>query len=260
MIAQFSIRLLCGIALMWCVMPRREVTTGFFRIQMLVALGLSVLTALTVRMLPASEAVAPTLLAATQYGPQLLSILLAVTAFLGSVIWTLQRRSAGDAFVYLVAGLSLALLTGTTLTTADWRTAAGGLHLLSEVSSAALLGAATTGMLLGHWYLTAPTMSIAPLSVLNRNLGIAAALRLVLSAVALAMFTERLAGTNVWIWLSLRWLAGIAGPIVVCLMVWRILKYRNTQAATGVLFVGVVVTFIGETTATLLYREILAPL
>ena len=29
-------------------------------------------------------------------------------------------------------------------------------------------------------------------------------------------------------------------------MVWRILRYRNTQAATGVLFVGVIVTFIGE--------------
>jgi len=43
-------------------------------------------------------------------------------------------------------------------------------------------------------------------------------------------------------------------------MVWRILRYRNTQAATGVLFVGVIVTFIGELSATLVSRELHVPL
>ena len=42
-------------------------------------------------------------------------------------------------------------------------------------------------------------------------------------------------------------------------MVLRILRYRNTQSATGVLFVGVILTFIGEATAALLYRELSIP-
>ena len=39
MIALFSLKLSAGIALMWWLMPRREVTDGFFRIQMRVLLG-----------------------------------------------------------------------------------------------------------------------------------------------------------------------------------------------------------------------------
>jgi hypothetical protein len=58
----------------------------------------------------------------------------------------------------------------------------------------------------------------------------------------------------------MRWLAGILGPICVAIMVWRILKYRNTQAATGVLFVGVILTFIGEMSASLLYHDLKLPL
>ena len=39
MIAQFALRLVCGISLMWLLMPRRQITSGFFRIQMLLALA-----------------------------------------------------------------------------------------------------------------------------------------------------------------------------------------------------------------------------
>ena len=41
MIAQFALRLTCGISLMWLLMPQRQITSGFFRIQMLLALALS---------------------------------------------------------------------------------------------------------------------------------------------------------------------------------------------------------------------------
>ena len=51
-------------------------------------------------------------------------------------------------------------------------------------------------------------------------------------------------------------ITGIIAPVVLCLLVWRILRYRNTQSATGVLFAGVILTFIGETTAALLSRDL----
>ena len=62
------------------------------------------------------------------------------------------------------------------------------------------------------------------------------------------------------IWLSLDWLGGSIGQLIVSAMVWRIMKYRNTQAATGVLFVGVILAFLGEMTAALLRQELNLPL
>jgi hypothetical protein len=122
-----------------------------------------------------------------------------------------------------------------------------------------MLGGAVTGMLLGHWYLTAPTMSIDPLRRITVYYGIAGVVRLVLSAVALWLGWQALSGSTQLVWLALRWLAGILGPLLVAWMVLRILRYRNTQSATGVLFVGVILTFIGEATAALLYRELSIP-
>ena len=53
---------------------------------------------------------------------------------------------------------------------------------------------------------------------------------------------------------------GIIGPIVVAVAVARILRYRNTQSATGVLFVGVILAFIGEMAGALLRNELQLPL
>ena len=36
MIAQFAIRLICGMSLVWWLAPRKQITDGFFRIQMLI--------------------------------------------------------------------------------------------------------------------------------------------------------------------------------------------------------------------------------
>ena len=66
-------------------------------------------------------------------------------------------------------------------------------------------------------------------------------------------------GTH-WTWFAMRWLAGILGPLVISIMALHILRYRNTQAATGVLFAGVILTFIGEMSAALLYSELHVPL
>lgn len=262
MIAQFALRLLFGMSLMWCLMPRSQVTSGFFRIQMLLALGLSVLAALTIGRLPASPA------GAVFLRPPLgtaLCLVLAAFAFCGSVVWTLERRRAGTVFVFLMlVGSCVALLDGglgigsgqsrvTETVLKQW-------HWLTDLSAGALLGGAVTGMLLGHWYLTAPTMSIAPLGRVNWYFGGAAVLRCVPAAIGCWLAWEHITGTTYGTWLALRWIAGIGGPLVAAGMVMRILKHRNTQAATGVLFAGVILTFIGELAAALLTRELHVPL
>jgi len=258
MIAQFSLRLICGMSLMWSVMPRRQVTSGFFRIQMLVVLGLSILCALTIGQVLGDLPDGDFLL--TQSLGIGCSAGLAVMAFVGSILWTLERRRGGTVCTFLIAAGSAVLLLLSAVPSASLGKPLVGLLILSELSTAAMLGSTVTGMLLGHWYLTAPTMSTTPLNRLNLYVGLSAIGRLVLSGIGLLLAWDQVASGTIWLWLSLRWIAGIAGPLLGAVMVWRILKYRNTQSATGVLFVVVVLVFIGELSASLLRTEIAIPL
>lgn len=254
MIAQFALRMMFGMSLMWSLMPRSQVSTGFFRIQMLIAMGLGVLATLTFGELSQKPELVPLLPA---FWGKVGCIILAGLAFFGSGFWTLGQRRTGTVIVFLMFALSGTVLLGSTISQidrgSDWLLAS------AELATSATLGGAMTGMLLGHWYLTAPTMSIDPLSSLNRFFGAAAILRLIVSVIALALGHAVLQTQTHWLWLSLRWLAGILGPLVLVVMVSKILRYKNTQSATGVLFVGVILTFIGELSATLLARELGIP-
>jgi hypothetical protein len=254
MIAQFALRMMFGMSLMWSLMPRSQVSQGFFRIQMLIVMGLGVLAALTFGKLAQSPEAVPLLSAS--FG-KIGCMILAGLAFFGSAFWTLGQRRTGTVIVFLIFALSGTVLLGSTMTRLD--IANDWLLASAEFATAATLGGAMTGMLLGHWYLTAPTMSIDPLSSLNRFFGMAVLLRLAVSVTALALGYAHLQTQTHWLWLCLRWLAGIIGPLVLVVMVSRILRYRNTQSATGVLFVGVILTFIGELSATLLARELGIP-
>lgn len=254
MIAQFALRMVFGMSLMWSLMPRAKVSAGFFRIQMLIAMGLGVLASLTFGELRSHPDAVPLLSASRGQGG---CMVLAGLAFFGSAYWTLGQRRIGTVIAFLILAFSGAVLLGSTMSRLDsghdWLSAA------AEFATSATLGGAMTGMLLGHWYLTAPTMSIDPLNSLNRFFGIAAVLRLAVSVAALAMGYTLLQSQTHWLWLSLRWLAGLIGPLVMVVMVAKILRYKNTQSATGVLFVGVILTFIGELSATLLARELGLP-
>ncbi|MFO0978983.1 MAG: hypothetical protein U0996_21420 [Planctomycetaceae bacterium] len=120
-------------------------------------------------------------------------------------------------------------------------------------------GAALTGMLLGHWYLTTPTMSIQPLRWFAVLLGIASGVRLLASTVSLLSPGFSARDTTSVLWLSVRLVGGILVPAVTSVLVIRILKYRNTQSATGVLFAGLILVFMGEMSAALLERSLQIP-
>ncbi len=241
-IAHFAIRLICGIGLALCAMPRKNVAAPFFRIMLLVVLGFGVLFTLM-----------------AQGGAVWRGASMCAVAFVGSMCWLIERRQAGMlaiAAVFVLATLEVVFFQGGR---AEAGTGRHWLDAASALATSATLGAALTGMLLGHRYLTAPGMPLAPLIWLNAGLGLAAVLRFAVSAIALSSGYAALTQSTYWIWLALRWLAGILGPMVVCVMVQRLLRYRNTQAATGVLFVAVILTFIGELTGDLLYRTLHVP-
>ena len=249
MIPQITLRLLFGMALTWCWLPRAKVTSGFFRIQMLVTLGLSVLALLTASQLPGD----PT---SRLWGLTSLRIAIgcgAAVSFLGSVLWTLERRSGGTRLAFVLAALFATVLSAQL---PQQSLGSGILSCLGEWSSGWLLGGAVAAMLLGHWYLTAPMMSLDPLTQANRLLLAAVILRIVVAVVMLSSQYSQISLKEHRIWLILQALAGLAAPLLIAFAVTRILKYRNTQSATGVLFAAVILIFIGESAGSLLMHEV----
>ena len=265
MIALFSLRLLLRMALTWAVLPRRQITSGFFRIQLLLALALSVLASVSIGDFAAATTAGSTseTSASVSHWPNIalgLCVALAVLSFAGSVSWTLERRAGGTAFLFAVLVGAAGILVTRALRMNDGTVPLRLYRAISEFAAAAVLGGSVTGMLLGHWYLTAPTMSIAPLGRANAWFGVSLVFRLVLSAIGLWLTWASLSGTTHHMWMALRWSAGIVLPLILCLMTARILKYRNTQSATGVLFANVILIFLGELAGMLLAREIGLPL
>ncbi len=254
MLAQSTLQLILGISLMWTFMPRKEVTLGFFRIQMLLVLGLSVVVCVTSDQLSPQNAEQISILSPSI--SFILAISIGVIAYIGSVFWTLGSRKLGDLSIYLVTIISLLLLSLSTHSVEELKIWGGQISLLSSITSSAVVGAAMTGMLLGHWYLTAPTMSTKPLHQLNLYLGIACLLHFMVSVSGFFQLDFSTLDSTQWTWLSLKWISGIIGPLVCVFMVWQILKLKNTQSATGVLFVAVILTLIGELSGLLLYEEL----
>ena len=183
-----------------------------------------------------------------------------MVAYVGSVIWTLGRRRLGLISIIAILLLSAVAIAGTMNVPAGEQAPSLVHWSAAELTSAWLVGTVTTAMLLGHWYLTATAMPLAPLQRLNQFLLSAVVLRMLVAGAGLWTCPVSLTDGTHTIWLAIRWLAGLAGPLAMALLVPRILKYRNTQSATGVLFAGVILTYMGEMAATLLSSEVGWPL
>jgi hypothetical protein len=186
-----------------------------------------------------------------------IQVVAAVIAYAGHIVWKLGRRIPGKVAIFLLGALcigSLMMLSCSMNTSVPvWQ------QVGSDLSSAAVLGAAVTGMLLGHWYLTTPSMSIQPLTWFARVLFAAGLVRMLASGVALGRCGWTATGTTHTLWLAMRLTGGILVPVVTSLMVVRILRYRNTQSATGVLFAGLILVFMGEMAAALLEQDLRIP-
>jgi hypothetical protein len=117
-------------------------------------------------------------------------------------------------------------------------------------------------MLLGHWYLNAPGMELAPLRRLLIAAAVAVGLQALVSGIGL-MCELSSRGDVAFDWLLflvLRWSFGIAGVVALLGMAWETLKIPNTQSATGILYVAVIGVFVGELMAALLSAESAYPL
>jgi hypothetical protein len=112
-------------------------------------------------------------------------------------------------------------------------------------------------MLIGHSYLIAPAMSLTPLRRLLGGLFVALFLRMGVAALGLSSWTAEHSLVNLtgetMMWLPVRWLVGLAIPLILAWMTWQAARIRSTQSATGILYVVVIMCFLGELTNQLLF-------
>jgi hypothetical protein len=130
------------------------------------------------------------------------------------------------------------------------------LYPASFLVSALLLGATATGMLLGHWYLIDVGMPLAPLVRIWRLYRTSLLVQLVTLAVCLTGFhlvgipATRDAVTALWSdYRLLLWMRLGIGPLAalgIAWMIWRTLAIPQTMAATGLFYVAVLATVVGE--------------
>ena len=128
------------------------------------------------------------------------------------------------------------------------------IQAVAAAAIAALTGSALMDMLLGHAYLTASTMTIAPFRRLN--LFVAAML---IARAGLASTATIAMPREVWmrdgLFVLTRWLVGLLVPAVFVYMAHDCIKRRSTQSATGILYVAGVLIFVGEIVALYLVRS-----
>ena len=252
LLLEFFCRFGWGMAAGLVLTPATLVPAGFFRVNLLVVLGLASGAAVIARGLPADVPADVTAGWATAglATASLPAALAAVVAWVGSVAWLGERVGAGRLLcvataVLLAAATVLATGGGSDGTGSRWLL--GGAALVSGLVS----GLAVHAMLLGHWYLNAPGMRV---DALRRMIDLALAAWGVQAVVALAGLAlgESPPGTTAQALVVLRWLAGIVGLPILLVMARKTLDIPNTQSATGILYVACLAAILGELTSQLL--------
>jgi protein NrfD len=130
------------------------------------------------------------------------------------------------------------------------------LLLATDLTSILLLGAAASAMILGHYYLVVLDLPITALRRLTILLVAGLVLRAVVVGWALAgpvrgAYEDALlvarglwSPDGVFVWMRL--LFGIAGPMSLIWFIWKTVEIRSTQSATGILYVQLFLVLSGE--------------
>ena len=246
----FVLRLAFGLAAAMSLTSARSVTSGYFRVHLWVVLGLNTFASVLLLLVPESVPHAGRIVVFT--------ILAGLLSYVGSVLWLYELpRAARGAISVATLNLIAAAMTGSSPGNA-WPLAVW----IDTVTSGLLLGTSIAAMLLGHWYLNTPTMKLEPLQRLILFIALSVFVRAGVSGVG--WYLNLQAGAA-WplinsILLALRWLPGLIGVLAMAIMSWQTLKIPNTQSATGILYVAVIFSFLGELSSQLLSASLPYPL
>jgi hypothetical protein len=243
MLADFAVRLAFGLSAAVLLISWRKVPVPFFKTQLLVVLGLAVLAALDRTRADGAGLSFWALVAA------------ALLAYLSAASWGLGLPLVGQG-----TALGCAAFLAGWMVKASW-SPNSGLWLLNATSRAVsgfVLGTTLAAMLLGHYYLTAPAMSIEPLKRIVTFLASGLGARCVLAAIGLSLADPKYSGFGHVrpggdaMFLAARWGMGFVAAGVAIYMAWRTAGIRSTQSATGILYIAIIFLLFGELTSLIM--------
>ena len=259
----FLILLAGGVMLAAAASDPRQVTLNWLRLAGIIALSVGGLAAFFwVQRAPAAEL--PAFYRRVQAG----LVVAALVAVLGQlafvqVAWRATQRAFAMSAFFLAVLAGVNFIHGHMIPTGvvvrfPPKALSVGLQTASCAGVAAMTGLALMDMLLGHAYLTASKMTIAPFRRLNLWLAAVTGLRAVGIGAVLLLHrwrpVEMLWGVY-GLYMLTRWAVGLGVPAVFIYMAHDCIRRRSTQAATGILYVTGVLVFIGEIVALYLLRE-----
>lgn len=242
---------------LWLI-PEPELGRGYFQMNALVVLGLLALAVAVVALHPLAPFGHP-----LGRGHAALAAGVAGAVLYYGAVYQERWRLGRLALALALCGCGAALLAAgrTLLPALAPLPHRQPLWIAALLSSALLLGWSLIAMLLGHWYLVAPKLPFRHLivfcwvllgTVLLRCAAVAATLW---AAAAVAPLVEphplrvvaSFGGQGMFFWFRLLW--GLAVPLALAAMALHCARRRSNQSATGILYVLVVGTLIGEITA-----------
>jgi hypothetical protein len=244
MLADFAVRLAFGLSIATLVIPWRAIPLPFFRTQAQIILGLLVLAALDQAR------------AAGTGIPFWTIVLGASLAYASSIVWGLGLP---------LLGIRTAALTG--ITAMVWLAVASdsqpGLKLAFDATSRAasgfLLGATLCSMLLGHYYLTAPAMTIDPLKRTIALIAWGLVARSLLAGIGWAIVRAGYFGSvssatdpDALLIVLGRWGMGFIAAGIATYMTWKTAQIRSSQSATGILYITMIFVSFGELSSLVL--------
>ncbi len=235
LLLDFLCRFAWGLAFGLVVTPATLVPAGFFRVNLLVVMGLCTFAALVAG---SSDAAGAWIVAAAA----------AVVAWMGSVAWLGEKRRAGIAFVFVCGGIT----AGMTAWLAARSGEPGAVRAVGAIVSGLVTGLTVHAMLLGHWYLNAPGMRVDVLRRVTWIAVAAVAAQILIAAAGSPRLLPVAADPASIAMIALRWLAGLVGLPILLLMSQKTLEIPNTQSATGILYVACLAAITGELAAQLL--------
>ena len=234
------------------VLVSREAGVKFFRFNAGLAAAL-IAVALAFR--PSSEPAAVNTVASPALAVCQAAVVLywaTVGRTLASIRPALVAVACSSGVVALVAQAIASAAGGTVDVTA--------LTIASFLSSAALLGGASTAMILGHWYLVIPSMQVSHLQSIVKVHIASMVIRVVVVVAAVVVAIETwqpglgpsfrhyiTSVDGVFFWQ--RVLFGLGGPALLSYLTWETAKIRSTQSATGILYVDFFTVVVGEVLA-----------
>ena len=123
----------------------------------------------------------------------------------------------------------------------------------SALATGAVAGSVGLAMVLGHWYLTVPNLSITHLVRLNRVTAVTMLVSMALLMISCWLYGESLVddrgrallGSTGLFYLGTRIGVGLLLPLVFAAMTASSLKFKNTRSATGILYASTVLVLIG---------------